>query len=122
MVTDIGRAVGAAGHKRLQNLRSTGPRRPFALVRNAFPVRMGNCMISCGSAGVSSYECRSYGPEIAKFAVNFAVGGELLSGDGFVSDCAHHHPVFPQRLKEARCQVAPFLRGYSRRSAGARGP
>jgi hypothetical protein len=46
-------------------------------------------------------------PKILKIPCKFPVSRELQTGDRFVSDCAHHHPVlpncrFPGRLKAGR--------------------
>ena len=51
--------------------------------------------------------------EIAKFPVNFPVTRDA-NGDRFVSDCAHHHPVFPNRGNRRRSKRGPFLRGSCR--------
>src|SRR5205823_10911582 len=35
---------------------------------------------------------------------------QLRGGDRFVSDCAHHHPVFPNRVDRLRSRIGPFCR------------
>src|ERR1700676_1856909 len=61
----------------------------------------------CGTA-VSRNEIRFRGTKIAKFPVNFPVSRELPTGDRFVSDCAHHHPVFPNRGNRLRSKRGRF--------------
>src|SRR6266851_9681179 len=71
-------------------------------------ILVGNCSRSGCSTAVSCYEIGSQSPRIAKFPVKFPVSRELPTGDRFVSDCAHHHPVFPNRRKPLSTRNGPF--------------
>src|SRR5258705_10215594 len=69
---------------------------------------VGNCSRSGCSTAVSCYEIDSQSPRIAKFPVKFPVSRELPTGDRFVSDCAHHHPVFANRTFPIRLRIGRF--------------
>src|SRR5258708_17862215 len=73
---------------------------------------VGNCSRSGCSTAVSCYEIDSQSPRIAKFPVKFPVSRELPTGDRFVSDCAHHHPVFRFRTPRVIRAFVPRIAGF----------
>src|SRR5258708_31557466 len=44
----------------------------------------------------------------AEFWKKFSVLRRMSRGDGFVSDCAHHHPVFANRTFPIRLRIGRF--------------
>ena len=79
---------------------------------------VGNCSRSGCSTAVSCYEIGSQSPRIAKFPVKFPVSRELPTGDRFVSDCAHHHPVFPNRANRRQSEIGRFCGDFRRSHSG----
>ena len=56
---------------------------------------------------------------MANFPVKFPDNREIFSGDRFARDCAHHHPVFPNRGNRRRSEIGRFcgdLDAYFQRS------
>jgi hypothetical protein len=71
----------------------------------------------CGTAA-SQWETASKSPKIAKYPVNFPVSREFSTRDQFVSDCTHHHPVFPNRRNRRRLEIGRFCGDIRRPRCG----